>query len=74
MEVGKIYKIKFADGDGIVKLKEINDYSIMPSDYIFEYEPGSPQPLKHPDMENKFPLPEGLVDMLKASGDLTEVV
>jgi len=73
MTIGNTYKFKFTDGEGIVKLKKIDTYSMMPSDYWFEYEPGSPKPLEHPDFPNHFPLPEGLVTKCIDGGIVEEL-
>jgi hypothetical protein len=81
MEVGKIYKLGTEDGVAIVKLADIQTYPStgMPSDYIFEYQPGSIKPIVHPEGEalfgskDRFPLPEGLIPMIKESYGIEEV-
>jgi hypothetical protein len=82
MKEGKIYKLGSKDGFAIVKLKEILTYpsSGMPDDYLFEYQPGSIKPIIHPDAEqlfgskDVFPIPAGLIPMIKESYGLEEVL
>ncbi len=81
MEEGKIYNFGTDEGVAIVKLVQIKDYpaSGMPSDYIFEYQPGSIKPITHPDAENlfgskdMFPIPEGFIPRIKEAYGIEEV-
>ena len=82
MEVGKVYKLGTDSGKATVKLKEIKSYPStgMPSDYLFEYQEGSIKPIVHPDGENLFgsndifPIPEGMIPMIKNAYGIEEVV
>ena len=82
MQEGKIYKLGTEEGFAIVKLKEILTYpaSGMPDDYLFEYQPGSIKPIMHPDAEKMFgskdvfPIPSGLIPLIKESYGLEEVL
>jgi hypothetical protein len=79
MEEGKVYKIGSADGDMIVKLIEIRINSMFPSDYLFKYQEGSNKPIIHPNAEvlfgskDIFPLPEGLIPIIKEKYGIVEV-
>ena len=82
MKEGKIYKLGTDSGFATVKLTEIKTYpaSGMPADYIFEYQPGSIKPIVHPEGEalfgskDKFPIPEGMIPMIKEAYGIEEVV
>jgi hypothetical protein len=82
MQEGKIYKLGTDSGFAIVKLSKIQRYSAsgMPADYIFEYQPGSIKPIIHPKGEqlfgskDMFPIPEGMIPMIKSAYGLEEVV
>lgn len=82
MKEGKIYKLGTDSGMATVKLVEIKTYpsSGMPSDYIFEYQPGSIKPIIHPDGEklfgskDMFPIPEGLIPMIEKEYGIEEVI
>lgn len=82
MKEGKIYKLGTDKGMATVKLAKIRTYpsSGMPSDYIFEYQPGSIKPIIHPEAEklfgskDMFPIPEGLIPRIKEAYGIEEVV
>jgi hypothetical protein len=82
MEEGKIYKLGTGSGDAIVKLKEIKTYPStgMPTDYLFEYQPGSIKPIIHDEAkqlfgsEDIFPIPEGLISRIAEVYGIEEVM
>lgn len=81
MEKGKVYKLGMEGGPVTVKLHDIQTYGAtgMPSDYIFEYQEGSPKLLVHPEGEklfgsaDRFPIPEGLIPLIEKEYGIEEV-